>query len=213
MYYLKDIISDSIVPLIPIILLGSRYKKLSAALKLIFYYLLITVLIFSVSNILADDMINNLFLYHIYTVVNFGMLLFYLQLVYFLFSKNTIISILILFVSVCCVFNSIFIEKIDSLDINANILTNSILVLFCLAGFIKSIRNQYLLEHLGFYNMVLTFGIFVYSASSIIVYSYFKYMTFFGQRISNAVWFLHDDILILKYCCFIIAGILCIKKL
>lgn len=194
------------------VLLGSRYSSVSAPLKILFWYLASTSVIFVCSNILAERIINNLFLYHFFTAFNFCFLFLYLQLVYNFFkSRFLIISVCVVIVCLC-ILNTFIFEPISSLDINSFILTHSILVFFSLWGLVKSIRNQKLIETLGYHDLIFTFGIFVYSAPSIIIYSYFKYMNHFGQRISNKVWFLQDDILIIKYCCFIIACIICIKK-
>lgn len=213
MYYLKDFISDSIFPIIPAIILGSSYKKQTAALKLFFYYLLSTSLVFSISNILANQLINNLFLYHFYTVFNFCIITVFLNMTYNLFSKIKYLVIFLFAVTLLCLSNSLFIEKINTFDSNSVIFTNVLLILLCLWGLIKSISNLFLLEHLKYYSLLITFGFFVYSAASIIVYSYLKYMSLFGQRTSNKVWFLYDDIMILKYCCFIIACILWRKRI
>ena len=67
--YIKDIIADTILPLISLLILGSSYKKLTAAFRIIFYYLIIVVAVFLYSNILADRQINNLFLYHLFTPI------------------------------------------------------------------------------------------------------------------------------------------------
>ncbi len=213
MYYLKDFISDSIFPLIPAIILGSRYKNLSATLKLFFYYLLSTSLIFCISNILANKLINNLFLYHFYTMLNFCVITLFLNSSYLIFKKRKVLVIFISVVILICISNTIFIEKINTFDANSVIFTNALLIILCLWGLIKSISNTFLLEHLKYYILLITFGFFVYATASIIVYSYFKYLSLFGQRTSNEVWFLHDDIMISKYCCFIIACILWRKRI
>ncbi len=211
MYYLKDIISDSILPVFPALLLGSRYNKLSAPLKLLFYFLLTTVSLFSFSNYLADRLINNLFIYHFYTILNFIVLTFFLNESFDLFKKKWNPVVFTIVTAVCTV-NTLFIEPIKTFDANAVIFTNLLLVGLSIWALIKCLINQSLLEDLKYYNLLITFGIFVYAASSILVYSYFKYNNLFGKRTSNQVWFLYDNVMIFKYTCFIIASILWRKK-
>ena len=115
MYYLKDIISDSILPVFPALLLGSRYNKLSAPLKLLFYFLLTTVSLFSFSNYLADRLINNLFIYHFYTILNFIVLTFFLNESFDLFKKKWNPVVFTIVTAVCTV-NTLFIEPIKTFD-------------------------------------------------------------------------------------------------
>jgi hypothetical protein len=211
MYYLKDIVSDSILPIFPALILGSRYKKLSAPFKLLFYFLLISVALFSFSNYLADRMINNLFIYHLNTILNFIVLTFFLNENFLLF-KNKLYSIVFTIVLVACILNILFIESIKEFDSNAVIFTNLLLIGLSIWALIKCLINQNLLENLKYYNLLITFGVFVYAASSIIVYSYFKYNNLFGIRTSNKVWFLYDNVMIFKYTCFIVAAFLWRKK-
>ena len=211
MYYLKDIVSDSILPVFQALILGSRYKKLSAPLKLLFYFLLTTVVLFSFSNYLADRMINNLFIYHLNTILNFTVFTFFLNESFALFKKM-IYPFVFTIVLAACILNTLFIEPIKDFDSNAVIFTNLLLVGLSIWALISCLINQNLLENLKYYNLLITFGIFVFAASSIIVYSYFKYNNRFGIRTSNQVWFLYDNVMIFKYTCFIIAAFLWRKK-
>ncbi len=211
MYYLKDIISDSILPIFPALILGSRYKKLSAPFKSLFYFLLITVALFSFSNYLADRLINNLFIYHFYTILNFIVFTFFLNESFTLFKKHLYLFFFSI-VLAACIFNTLFIESIKEFDSNAVIFTNLLLVVLSIWSLIRCLINQNLLENLKYYNLFITFGVFVYAASSIIVYSYFKYNILFSRRTSNQVWFLYDNVMIFKYTCFIIAAFLWRKK-
>lgn len=211
MYYLKDIISDSVLPVIPAVILGSRYNKLPAPLKLLFYFLISTIILFSVSNFLADKMINNLFIYHFYTVLNFIVLLIFLNEIFNLFKLKYVLIILI--TVLLCITNILFLEPINTFDTIAVIITNAILLSLTIWGFIKCIKNEILLQNVQYYVLLIMFGIFIFSASSIIVYSYFKYNSLFKHKISNKIWFLYDNVMILKYTCYTIAAILWRKSL
>jgi hypothetical protein len=210
--YIKDIFADSILPLAAAIILGSRYNSLPAALKILFYYLLLSSIIFSISNYLADRVINNLFLYHLYTVFNFCCITFYLQSSFFLFKNKRLLYLLLATVVLFCVANTLFWEKFTSFDTNALIFTNTLLVILCLWSMIKSISDHYLLENLAYSSLIIMFAFFVYSSSSTLVFCYFKYISNYGKKVSNDVWFFHDNIIIFKNCCLILASILWVKK-
>lgn len=211
MYYIKDIISDSILPIFPALILGSRYKKLSAPLKLLFFYLLATIALFSLSNYLADKLINNLFIYHFYTILNFIVVTFFLNESFELFKKKWYLFVFLGGI-IACIFNTLIFESVKQFDSNAVIFTNLLLVSLSIWSLIKCLISQNLLENLKYHDLFITFGIFVYAASSIIVYSYFKYNNLFGLRTSNQVWFLYDNVMIFKYICFIIAAFIWRKK-
>ncbi len=61
--------SDTVFPLIALIVFSSLWKKIEGREKLIFYFLLINFILFGITNIMSVHKINNLFLYHTYALI------------------------------------------------------------------------------------------------------------------------------------------------
>src|SRR5437763_1839321 len=124
MHYWKDVIADTLLPLISVIILGSSYRNLTAAFRIMFFYILTAVIIFSITNILADNQINNLFLYHLFTPVNILFISFFLKKSFLSTISNKIFLAVNVIVFVASLADVCFFENIKTMDVNMEILSN-----------------------------------------------------------------------------------------
>lgn len=209
--YVKDMIADTFLPLVCVIILGSSYYKLTAAFKIIFLYCLTIFLLFGATNILADKEINNLFLYHLFSPINLIFISLFLKKSFLYNLKNFKIIVLNTFLILACFFNIFFWENLNTLDTNIVILSNFIIILLCFLSFNNIMVEVELYSIIKLSHFLFFVGIFLYAVSSIIIYSYFKYKNYQGQKLSNALWSFQDNVLIIKYLFFIIGSVLCTK--
>lgn len=212
MFYLKDIIADTILPFISAIILSSSYKRLTAAFKIMCYYIWVIVIIFSVTNILADYRINNLFLYHYFTLVNVFFVSMFLYKSFLIKIKPAIFILINTAIIIGCIVNLVFFESIMTLDMNMVIVSNFIILCLCFVSFMNAIKENDLIRLIKPSHFLFLFGIFIYAVSSIAIYSYFKYKNYQGKELSNSLWFFHDNVLIIKYVIFILASFLFIRN-
>lgn len=209
--YIKDIIADTILPLISLLILGSSYKKLTAAVRIIFYYLIIVVAVFLYSNILADRQINNLFLYHLFTPIEVAFVAWFISKSFVPYVPARLVALIFGSIVLTSIFNVFAYESISTMDLNMKILSNFIILAMCLFSFVDVVKAKERVMQIQLSHFLFLFGFFIYAASSIIIYSYFNYKNYHGKELSNMLWSFHDNILIVKYLLFITASILCIR--
>ncbi|HRD57282.1 MAG TPA: hypothetical protein PK504_04500 [Ferruginibacter sp.] len=209
--YIKDIIADTILPLISLLILGSSYKKLTAAFRIIFYYLIIVVAVFLYSNILADRQINNLFLYHLFTPIEVAFVAWFISKSFVPYVPARLVALIFGSIVLTSIFNVFAYESISTMDLNMKILSNFIILAMCLFSFVDVVKAKERVMQIQLSHFLFLFGFFIYAASSIIIYSYFNYKNYHGKELSNMLWSFHDNILIVKYLLFITASILCIR--
>ncbi len=212
MSYIKDIISDTILPLIAFFILASGYKKLTAGFKIFFYYVCFTVLIFIISNVLADKKINNLFLYHIYTPVYFLFVAVFLRQSFLSTINKFIIYTLSSMVFLTAVINVLYFEDLKNMNMNSEIICNFLILGLCFLSLALSIKKAESINLIRYRHFLLLFGVFIHAVSSIVVNAYFKYKNYQGKELSNILWSFQNNILIAKYCIFILVSILCIRN-
>ena len=108
--YRQIIVPESI--LIPIFIAMSRFRNLPAYAKCLLIYLVISGIVNTIATILAKNHMNNLWLLHIYTILESFLLLYYFKLITLNRSVNSVIRVLLWAFPLFCIINFLFLQSL-----------------------------------------------------------------------------------------------------
>ena len=132
---------SSFIVIIPLLISGFKLRSLNKVQIRLVYLLLTVLLVESISNILWYQKMNNLPIYHFYSVLEF--LLFtasYKKVLANLFSKLIFIVISISFVLFAIV-NTLFFQDLQTFNSNTTTLTGVVVILFSLCYFYALLKE------------------------------------------------------------------------
>lgn len=190
----------------PFLLSVVRYNRLSKALKIITWYLMLSVLTQAVSLFLWKKSINNLPVLHVFTVLEF-ILLF----AYYSFQSKPLLTrfwfyaILVLFL-LFALLDAFVLENLQSFNIYSRSLEAFIFIGCSVHWFIRSltieskaiIPDQNALKYMNA-------GFFIYFSGSLILFAFSNYINHLGRPLLMNIWTLHTLLLIVLYL-FILTG-------
>lgn len=207
-----DIIADTVLPSILVCILIPAFKQMPKGLKILFWYLLFSSVIFFISNLLADRSINNLYLYHLYTPVSFIFisLFFYSLRLSVLF--NSIIQIVLYPILFFLFFNTIYFEDLSVFDSNAILVTSLLTIIFSITYYILFLVKDYQEINNKMYPFWIISGFFIYSSGTFIIYYFLKYSSNFFNSVASQFWEIQNIILIIKNLFFAVGIFICIRK-
>src|SRR5215471_9129193 len=118
--------SDTYLPLLTLIVYVLNWKRIAKQELTLFFYLVVNVIIFGISNLLADRAINNLFLYHLYSLVDLILVTYYLSVV--LLKRSKLFYSIAIGYSCFWGLNILMWESVSSFNSNAASLANLIIL-------------------------------------------------------------------------------------
>lgn len=203
--------SDTYMPLLTMVIYFVLWSSISKKELLLFWYLLFNTVLFAITNLMADKGANNLFLYHFYSLAEFGALTWYILRM--LLRKNVKLVLSIIFVyGILWGLNIVFYESLDMY--NSNSLT--------LAGFLLLLQSMYYMLQLSKSDEILYFqrlptfwivsGFLVsYAISTLAVLAYKWYVSPGDNKEANRIWIIVSVAIIVKFG-LIIIGLICYKR-
>ena len=182
---------SSFIVIIPLLISGFKLRSLNKVQIRLVYLLLTVLLVESISNILWYQKMNNLPIYHFYTVLEFLLITaIYKKVLANLFSKLFFIVISISFVLFAIV-NTLFFQDLQTFNSNTTTLTGVVVILFSLCYFyalLKEVKYNNLETNPMFW---INSGFLIYFSSNLILFfmnnSLFKRIT----EASYILWGLH----------------------
>jgi hypothetical protein len=190
----------------PFLLSVVRYNRLGKALKIITWYLMLSVVTQAGSLLLWKKSINNLPLLHVFTVLEFLLLFTYYSFQSKpLFTRFWFYLILVLFL-LFAVLDAFVLENLHSFNIYTRSLEAFIFIGCSVHWFIRSLtveskvifREQNTLKYMNA-------GFFIYFSGSLILFAFSNYINHFGRPLLMNIWTLHTLLLIVLYL-FIFTG-------
>lgn len=202
--------TDTIFPLIALIVFFILRNKIGKKEELIHYFLLFNFVLFGLSNILANFRINNLFLYHIYALVELWLIGYYI-IVRLLQNKNAWLYICIGF-TLFWVLDILTIEPLDAFPSFSGGLSNFILIIISMSYFFRLAKSDAIMyfQKLPTFWIVSAFLI----ACSFTILAYVMYNFY----VTNKLIMLGNQIATILYIStiikftLIIIGLLCYKR-
>ena len=183
-----------------------RYNRLSRALKIIAWYLMLSVVTQVVSLFLWKKSINNLPVLHVFTVLEF-----FLLFAYYSFQSKPLLTrfwfylILVLFL-LFALLDAFVLENLQSFNIYTRSLEAFIFIGCSVHWFIRSLTieskvifpEQNALKYMNA-------GFFIYFSGSLILFAFSNYINHLGRPLLMNIWTLHTLLLIVLYL-FIFTG-------
>jgi hypothetical protein len=190
----------------PFLLSVVRYNRLSKALKIMTWYLMLSVITQAVSLLLWKKSINNLPLLHVFTVLEFFLLFAYYSFQSKpLFTRVWFYLILFLFL-LFALLDAFVLENLYSFNIYTRSVEAFIFIGCSVHWFISSLtleskvifREQNALKYMNA-------GFFIYFSGSLILFAFSNYINHLGRPLLMNIWTLHTLLLIVLYL-FIFTG-------
>lgn len=186
--------------LLPTLVAITAKKKHSVEFKTILYYLILSALTQTISFILWKQSINNLPILHLYTLLEFLILLrFYSLLLKDFFSNAIFISFAILF-SAFAIIDSLLLENIFTFNTLGRSVEALIIIFLSICWFIKIVSSDETLN-LSRYKGInyMNGGFLIYYSGSIVLFSFSNYINQLAHPLLMNIWTIHTLLAVLLY--------------
>ena len=199
----------SLIPLVTLAIVLKKRKYPGYCTPLVWYFLF-SIIIFGVSNYMADRKINNLAIYNIFTIIE-------LIIITWFFRKILIsefwrkVSILICITFICFFFfNVVFLENINTFNSNAIAVEFMVIILYCFRFYVEFSKSEEVVYFFKSPVFWIISGLFVYFASSIMVFALYKYAAKINRSFILDFWIFQVIMYLVKNL-MITKGFLCFK--
>ena len=183
------------------------YKRLSPELKTFALFIFLSGLIEAISKALWFYSLNNMPLLHVYVAVGFLLLGLFYKKVLEGFIDSMVMWIVIIGFLVFTTINSLFVQTIFTFNSYALTVESILIAIFSLSTYMLMLNDivrknrQHLVKSLNWINS----GLFIYYASSLVIFFYSDLIEKAFSRIFNLqTWILHSFFSTVMYCCFFI---------
>ena len=204
--------SDTIMPAVCILIMLPVLRLIRRAdFAILFTYLVFTVLIKGYSNYLADRGLNNLYLYHAYTLLEVILIIPYLSLLNKGFERITWIA-----VGLFIIFFIVDIAFWESLKVFNSYTASaaSLLVAFFCFRYLKELAGN---DQVMYFQKMPSFwivsGFLFVSVTSTLVLATYKTPMLFGEAIRTKVWYMQQAADVIRYILISIGIICCYRPL
>lgn len=186
--------------LVPSYISIKNSNTLPKEFKCITLYLIVSVLTQLLSLILWTQKINNLPLLHIYTLVEFFLLLiFYYKILSAFIPKLFFYLLTILFITTAS-FDSLVIEGFFAFNTYTRSFEAFVFILFALIWFLKILSEENESPQINLPSLkYINAGFFIYFSGSIVLFSFSNYINQLGHALSMNIWTLHTLLLFTLY--------------
>lgn len=204
--------ADTYGPVIPLafILLLFRRKQMPRVLIILSWYLLISIVIFGISNYMANRFMNNLFLYHLFCIIELCFVcLLFKEMIRSEKVRRTIPYFLAL-ATLLFILNSVFLEKINSWNSNSASVEFLIIICFSLIYYFELAGSNDILFFSKNAFFWIVSGLFVYCSGCSVLFAFYKYTAQNNIRFTLDFWIFQILMYLIKNL-LITKGILCFK--
>ncbi len=201
---LFNILGDisSFIALLPLLVAAFKFKSLNNVQQKLLYILIVILIVESISTILWYQKMNNLPVYHFYTVIEFLLIMnIYVGELSQVYSKQLFVYLSIIF-TVFAVINTIFFQNLFTFNSNVTTALGVIVVLFALSYFyklLKEVKYSSLETNPMFW---INSGFLIYFSSNLMLFFINNNLFKESTEASYLVWGLHavvNIILIIFY--------------
>lgn len=200
--------SDAVAPLLVLLVLLPRYRQVPGG-GLLALYLLLSTLFAGYSNYLADHGKNNMYLYHIFGLLEAGFLL--LLLTRYTKMDRRALVLTLSFYLLFWVVNIWLWEPLTMFPSNSATVLNLITAFFCFRYFLLLIKTNEILYFQRLPSFWVVSGLLFYCIVAIFAVSSYKYKEWFTDLDLQLNWRIQLVANIIKYT-LITIGVLCSKR-
>lgn len=199
--------------LIPIIIAISRFTKMPAYAKCLLVYLVMSAIVNTTATILALNGIPNLWLLHIYTILESFLLLFYFKLIILNKSANSIIRVFIWAFPLFCVVNFLFLQSLYNFNTYTRPVEAIIFITLCAVYWWQENEEDSEKPWGNIPNNWIITGLMLYFAGVFFLFLLAKYILT-GQGFKkawNLVWDAHATLVLFMYLLMAVGFMKCKK--
>ncbi len=189
--------------LIALVIIGRNYLRFPVELKVVSWYIFLSIIVQFYSQYLASQKIHNLYLLHIFVPASFVLFSIFYQKVFAHFiHRHALWWILGLFL-LFSILNSIFWQDLDTFNSYALSLESVLLIIYSLSLFAlllnESVREEKkeILPSLRWINS----GILIYYTSGLLIFYFGDLLTHFSKVRFEISWLFHSFIYIIQFIC------------
>lgn len=190
---------SNLVILVPLLIAAVNLKRYALDLKIIFYYLVLATITQALSFAFWKQSVNNFPILHVYTVVEYLLLLWFYSVILKEFLHNKVFIALSIAFPVFSILNSIFIENIFAFNTYGRSLEALIFIFLSISWFVKIVAEDEETRLLGKAINYINGGLLVYFAGSIAMFSYSSYVEQMSEVHRVNVWTIHTVLAVLLY--------------
>lgn len=177
--------------LLPISIGLIRYSKLVQGMLSIFWFCVATLVLESIGTVLWIAKTPNLWIGHIYTIVEFSLLANAYRIALKGFIKPILIPSMILLFTILAVSNTLFLQSFKYNNSNIKIIEAVLLIGLALLLFYKLAR-ELKISRLEKYPMFwVSCAVIIYFSSNIFVFMYSNYLLQYSKLLGMRIWFIH----------------------
>lgn len=176
--------------------------------RLIFVYIVLSGVVNAVVSFMASRGINNMPVFHIFTVVEFTIISLFYMTIYTNKIQLRIVKVVLLLFILFSITNSFFIQPITSFNTYSRSLGAIILILYCVVYF-----QQLISTVMDFNNPNIWYasGIFIYFSSSFLIFIMSNLTLTIRKELNFILWNIHGFMVLLMYI-FISFGFHIVKR-
>lgn len=200
--------SDTVAPFLVLLVLLPRYRQVPGG-GLLLLYLLLSTLFAAYSNYLADHGQNNMYLYHLFSLLEAGLLLLLLTR-YTKMDRRALVLTLSFYLLFWLV-NVWLWEPLTMFPSNSGTVLNLITAFFCFRYFLSLIKTNDILYFQRLPSFWIVSGLLFYCIVAIFAVSSYKYKDWFTDLDLQLNWRIQLVANIIKYI-LITIGVLCSKR-
>lgn len=194
-------------PVLPFLIGLIRFRSLTVPLKVIAIHVFIAALVEQVATVMWYYRINNLFLLHLYTLEECGLILLFYSYVLRDFIKPRVFLYVFLFFLAFSIFNTAFLQSVTRNNTFARSIEAVIVIMCAVAFFYRMLGETRLNDPARSPYFWINTGFLVYFCGALLLFTLSNYIR--GpqhQQLRMDVWTLHAFFSILLYI-FIAAGL------
>ena len=209
--YRQIIVPASI--LIPIIIVISRPGRIPAYAKWLLIYLVIAAIVNTTAIILTWNRVHNLWLLHIYTILESFLLLYYFKLIIINKSVNLIIRVLLWAFPLFCIINFLFLQSFYNFNTYARPVEAIMFITLCAVYWWQENKEDSEKSWGNIPNNWIVTGLMLYFAGAFFLFLLAKYIMtgVANKKAWNLVWDTHATLVLIMYLLMAIGFIKCKK--
>lgn len=191
--------SDSYSPASALLIYYYYKKHLPVRYHYVYVYLFASAVVFTISNLLADRHIQNLFIYHFYTVFDFLSFSFLIQKdLKKTINKKLLSAGVFLFLAFLFVNYTLW-ENFNKLNRNAFVVSGFLISFYCMLFFLDLINSDDPIDLTKDFSFWFFIGFFIYASTCFFVFYFYDQEYFETQKTKNLLWLIQDIALVIKY--------------
>lgn len=186
------------------------YHKCGQVVRVFCIYLLVAGSIDLVSFSFAESGLNNLVFFHLFTLMELGLLGVFFSLILKMLQVSFEVIYLIYLLLAGAVFNSVFIQPIDSFSTYSTTTVSIIVIAGCIYVFFKMLDEQS--EDLSLVTKWFLSGLFIYHMGSVVVLLTADLLMTVDSEVQIIIWIIRTFIILLSKIVFTIGLVLAVKQ-